>query len=332
MYMNIYIYMATLHGRYGNTTKCVYMHAVLNGGKCCGCAENARLYPKVPKPQTNCIRSTEARSSAADGSLVDLVYEIFLNSDFHLGPRQIWQSVRDIYPKIDATHWKTGAETFFINIIVEKREDAVLQILDELVEADAQMVCALTDYQGDSDESSRLCARRVSGILKSFHTKTLVLPKAAKPSSSAAASTSTTPTPPTPTTPTRGMALKSSAEELGAHERSKVYSAGALLSKNASPILQSKNVTPESRKRFREQLRAVVEAVVAEIPQERPAGALGTNALQLLEYIANTGHKMMQADVKRVKMKQQQIFEDAGEEGEAGAAGAAEEEEAAGED
>ena len=79
-------------------------------------AEHARLSPKVAKVLTNCIRSTETRSSAAEGSVIGLVYEIFQSSDFHLAPRQIWALVRELFPKTDHAHWKTGSEVYLINV------------------------------------------------------------------------------------------------------------------------------------------------------------------------------------------------------------------------
>jgi hypothetical protein len=285
-----------------------------------------------PRSGTNRIRSTEAAALAALGSLVGLVHEIFLCTRYHLTGRKLFGLLRELFPRTETVHWKSGAQTFLINVTVEKRECAVLDMLAELVKTHKGTAAALTDY-GDSDDAHRACARRVCKVLADFHTSTLVIPKPAakpkpkpKPNSTGGGSSTT------PTTPTTGrVALTSSAEELAAHDRSQLHRAAVLLSKNSSPILQSKNLSPGSRKRFRESLEVVSEALVAQVPSERPAGALGPHALALLQYIADTGAKTLKADVGRVKLQQRSLFAGEGEEAvaeeEEAVAAAAEEEE-----
>ena len=150
-------------------------------------------------------------------------------------------------------------------------------------------------------------------ILDGFHTSTLVLgtaPNSRKrkaPAVGAAGGSSSSNPPPTPRTPAR-VALRSGVEELAAYQRNQVHSAAQLLGKNSSPIMQSLNVSPNSRKRFRDTLDQVAAALVAEIPLERPEGLLGPNALALLQYITSTGAKTMKADATRVKLQQRSLF------------------------
>jgi len=152
----------------------------------------------------------------------------------------------------------------------------------------------------------------VCTILDGFHTSTLVLgtapnKKRKAPAGGAAGGSSSSNPPPTPRTPAK-VALRSGVEELAAHQRNQVHSAAQLLGKNSSPIMQSLNVSPNSRKRFRDTLDQVAAALVAEIPLERPEGLLGPNALALLQYITSTGAKTMKADAARVKLQQRSLF------------------------
>ena len=220
-------------------------------------------------------------------------------------------------PKTEAEHWKTGAKTFLINVTVEKRQFAVKEILTELVEKEG-MAAALMGF-GTSDNEHIACTRRVCKILDGFHTSTVVIAAASKRKATAggaaggSSSSNPPPTPRTPRTPAK-VALRSKVEELAAYQRNQVHSAAELLGKSSSPIMQSQNISPASRKRFRDTLDQVAVALVAEIPQERPEGVMGTNGLLLLQYLASTGAKTLKADVKRVQL-QQRLFFPGGESG-----------------
>ena len=276
-------------------------------------------------PGTVAIHSHERPEPAAAGSVVGLVHEILLGTRWQLSARKIWDILRAMIPKTEEEHWKLGAKSFLINLTLEKRQFAVLAILTELVQKEG-MAAALTDF-GTTDEEHLACARRVCTLLDAFHTSTVVIPAAktkgrarkAPAGDSAGGSSSSNP-PPTPRTPSTKVALKSGAEELAAYQPSQVRSAADLLGKNSSPIMQNQNISPASRKRFRDTLNLVVVALVAEIPQERPEGVLGTNALMLLQYIASTGGKTMKADAARLQLQQRSLFP-------AGESGAADEEE-----
>ena len=272
-------------------------------------ASDSELSPGKSIVGTNAIRSQEKVDTAAAGSLVGLVHEILLGQRWHLSGRQIWDIVRAAIPKTEAEHWKSGAQSFLINVTVEKRQFAVKDILTELVEKEG-MAAALTDF-GTSDDERLACTRRVCKILDGFHTSTVVIATAprrkATAGGSAGGSSSTNPPPPTPRTPAK-VRLKSSVEELAAYQPGQVHSAAELLGKNSSPIMQSQNFSPASRKRFRDTLDQVAAALVLEIPQEIPEGVLGPNALALLQYIASTGAKTMKADVTRVKLQQRSLF------------------------
>lgn len=237
-------------------------------------AADSELFPHKPTAGTNSLRSQEKSDTAAAGSLIGLVHEILLGERWHLSGRQVWNMVREMIPQTEEEHWKTGAKTFLINMRVEKRQFAVKDILTELVEKEPGMAAALTDF-GTTDDEHHACTRRVCTILDGFHASTLVLGSApnkskrkAKAGGAAGGSASSNP-PPTPRTPAK-VALRSGVEELAAYQRSQVHSAAQLLSKNASPIMQSQNYSPTSRKRFRDALGEVSAALVAEIPLERP--------------------------------------------------------------
>ena len=275
-------------------------------------AADSELFPHKPTAGTNSLRSQEKSDTAAAGSLIGLVHEILLGERWHLSGRQVWNIMREMIPQTEEEHWKTGAKTFLINMRVEKRQFAVKDILTELVEKEPGMAAALTDF-GTTDDEHHACTRRVCTILDGFHASTLVLGSApnkskrkAKAGGAAGGSASSNP-PPTPRTPAK-VALRSGVEELAAYQRSQVHSAAQLLSKNASPIMQSQNYSPTSRKRFRDALGEVSAALVAEIPLERPEGLLGPNALALLQYITSTGAKTMKADAARVKLQQRSLF------------------------
>ena len=260
-------------------------------------------------PGTLSIRSSEKVGTAADGSLVGLVHEILLSERWHLSTRKTWDCVRAWIPKTEGEYWKLGATSQLINVTIEKRQFAVKGILTELVKKEPSMAAALTDF-GTTDEEKLACTRRVCALLEAFHTSTLVLPKQKpKPKAKAkpAAGGSSSSDPPPPTTPAK-VPLKSKVEELAAYVPSQVHSAAELLSKNSSPILRAENVTPTSRKRFRELSQLVAGRVVEEIPKERPERSFGPNALALLQYIQNTGAKTLKADAGRVVLQQRALF------------------------
>ena len=157
---------------------------------------------------------------------------------------------------------------------VETRQFAVKDFLTDLVAKEPDMAAALTDF-GTTDEEKLACTRRVCALLEAFHRH----PRAPEDQGPAqgqgqAARRAARPSDPPPPT-TRPRCAQVEGGGAGGVRAEPGAQRGRASLKNSSPILQAENVSPKSRKRYRELSQLVMSGVVDEIPKDRPWACSG---------------------------------------------------------